>query len=744
VASLNSHPGRWGRLVSSIVRRGRRLLGRLIGDRPMPVPPHSRSLTGELPVWPSPWLMRHRLIRYRRPFGLDPAQGLLRSGSGMRPGRVDKRPQPVEGLLTSHRRMRSQPREAHPTSHMRMRPQLAKGLRTSHNNLWRPELVGALIKMHKRIRPEPVEGPSSTRSMRPETVQGLSSMRPAPLEGLIEMHKRLRPMHPEPVEGPSSTRSNMRPKAVEWPSSPRGGMRLEAVEEPSRMSLAFVERFLRYKRLSHMHPEPDERPSSMRPALVEGLGEVHKRLRPMHPEPVEGPSSMRPETVERPSGVRLSLVEGLIRVHRRIRPMHPEPLADASRSRGSVRIALVEGLIRVQRRMRPMRPETVAAATGLRINMRREAVERPNSPPGSIRTELVETPSTLRSSMRNESIEKLTSSMRPEPLDEPTSPGLSGASPSLAPPETRWHAALTKAPLESAQPLAGRWASLARIITGRTHTRYTTGPATRRALRAAGALGATTGSVIHLSRAPSARVDATVIAHELVHSRTPVQRPRFLLAAHSSHEEEERMAQRAARQVSPGGPSLHLQRAVQPLGQRPVTEVAQARELATAGRFLPGLVDTLPVTGIGGLVEAARTAAGPFAGPQTAVSGLAAAAGLPPGSFPAEMAQAAGPALSSPLSVDNWAAAPSAIAASVPPSAAGGQAGAESFGGSARDATAGGPLPVSSPAAAGSAGPGVSPSAALGVADLDCLLDALEDNVLRELERRGGRYEGVF
>ena len=117
------------------------------------------------------------------------------------------------------------------------------------------------------------------------------------------------------------------------------------------------------------------------------------------------------------------------------------------------------------------------------------------------------------------------------------------------------------------------------------------------------------------------------------------------------------MAQRTARQVSLGGTSLLLQRAVQPLGQRPVTEVAQARELGTAGRFLPGLVDTLPVTGIGGLMEAARTAVGPFAGAQTAVSGLAAAAGLAPGSFPgmAEMTQAAGASLSSPLSADPWA-----------------------------------------------------------------------------------------
>jgi hypothetical protein len=33
---------------------------------------------------------------------------------------------------------------------------------------------------------------------------------------------------------------------------------------------------------------------------------------------------------------------------------------------------------------------------------------------------------------------------------------------------------------------------------------------------------------------------------------------------------------------------------------------------------------------------------------------------------------------------------------------------------------------------------------ALGVADFDRLLEALEDNVLRDVERRGGRYEGVF
>jgi hypothetical protein len=72
---------------------------------------------------------------------------------------------------------------------------------------------------------------------------------------------------------------------------------------------------------------------------------------------------------------------------------------------------------------------------------------------------------------------------------------------------------------------------------------------------------------------------------------------------------------------------------------------------------------------------------------------------------------------------------------------------ADLSGGSPRDVRAGDPLSVPNPtvtSGSGSAPTEVSPHAALGVADLDRLIDALEDNVLRDLERRGGRYEGVF
>ena len=749
MASLNSHPGRWGRLLSSLVRRGRRLLGRLIGDRPMPVPPHSPSLTSELMVWPSSWPVRHRLLRYRRPLGQEPIQGLIRSGSRIHPAPTNERTEPLKGLIPSGSRMQ-------PGS-VNRRTEPLEGLLTSHR-MMRPALIEGLIGGHKRTHPmhsEPFERPSGPRArMRPEAVEGpstsTSSMRPALIEELIGWHKPTHPMHSEPFERPSGPHGRMRPEAVEGLRRPHSSLRRpqlvdarirghkpirpERVEGPSSPRIS-------------MRPQAVERPSSMRAVFADALSRVNKRTRPMRHEPVEGPSSppisMRPQAVERPSGMRAVFADALSRVHKRTRPMRP---------------ALAEGLIGVHKRMRPepverpsasrggTRPEHLAGP-GTSPSTRPERVDRPSERRSRMRLELVEMLGTSPSTMRPEPAESLTSSMSPEALKEPSGPHSSQRSPSVATPETRWRAALTKAPLESSQPLAGRWASLARTITGRARTRYTTGPATRRALRAAGALGATTGSVIHLSRAPSDQVeDAEVITHELAHSRTPLQRPRFLLAAHSSHDEEERVAERTARQVSQDSTSLLLQRAVQPLGQRPVTEVAQARELGTAGRFLPGLVDTLPVTGIGGLMEAARTAAGPLAGPQGAVSGLAAAAGLAPGSFPdtAQMTQAAGGALSSPLSAGQWAAAPSAVAANVPPSAAGGQAGAEPFGGSARDATDDRLLPVLGRATGGAAPAVPRPSAALGVADLDRLLDALEDNVLRELERRGGRYEGVF
>ncbi len=339
-------------------------------------------------------------------------------------------------------------------------------------------------------------------------------------------------------------------------------------------------------------------------------------------------------------------------------------------------------------------------------------------------------------------------------------------------PEARWRAAVATAPLESAQPITGRWAPVARAMTGRADTRYTSGPATRGALQAAGALGATTGTVIHLSRPPSDRAeDAAVIRHELAHSRTPVRRPRFLLAGGSGHDEEERSAQRAAHLVQHAPTLGSVQSGAAQPGSVPRSAIqtspletvqrALARGTATVdtdvlSRYPAGLVDTLPVTGIGGLMEAARTASGPYAGAGygggvTAAS-LAAATGLPPAlppalsNAPAGWTQAGGSVYSgSPGGADAGAALTGTASAGSPHGGglpAGGSPAGGGPGGSGTPA-AGGSGPVAGAASAAAAGPGAM-NAPGGVPDLDRLLEALEDNVLRELERRGGRYEGMF
>jgi len=307
---------------------------------------------------------------------------------------------------------------------------------------------------------------------------------------------------------------------------------------------------------------------------------------------------------------------------------------------------------------------------------------------------------------------------------------------------------------------------VARLITGRAETRYTAGPATRRALQAAGALGATTGTVIHLSRPPSDRAeDAAVITHELAHSRTPVLRPRFLLAGGGGHDEEERSAHRAAASFTSSAPALSP-RTVPRLVQRATSsdqvqrepidaQTAAAPEVVT--RYSSGLVDTLPVTGIGGLMEVARTATGPYfgtspAGGATSAIGLAAATGLSgspgsgsPGSGPTGWTPAGGLSRSAvgpagEVALTGAGAQASPYAAQADPAVAGGAPVAGGSGGSA-------PAPGSATpgsAAAASAGAAAAANAPGGVPDFDRLLEALEDTVLRELERRGGRFEGVF
>jgi hypothetical protein len=287
-----------------------------------------------------------------------------------------------------------------------------------------------------------------------------------------------------------------------------------------------------------------------------------------------------------------------------------------------------------------------------------------------------------------------------------TGPQHGGATRTSATPRERWEAAVRARPLETPRPLPVAFHAMATAITGRARPPlFTTGPNTRSALSAAGALGATTGTVVHLPAAPtSGPAVSAVLAHELTHTKSPVRRPRFLLSGASGLlDDDERQALAAGRDR---------------LGQA-----------TSAGA---GIVDSLPVGG-GGMGAVSEVAT------RAARAAVIEASGSPMGSAFSGMQSAAGDAFSglqgmagNAMSGLQSAAGDAAEgAASAVGDAAGSVAGA--VGGAAQ--AAGGAL-------AGAAGAGGAGAAK--PLDPDQVVEIVERRLLREIERRGGRWAGIF
>jgi hypothetical protein len=238
---------------------------------------------------------------------------------------------------------------------------------------------------------------------------------------------------------------------------------------------------------------------------------------------------------------------------------------------------------------------------------------------------------------------------------------------------------------------------MASAITGRARPPlFTTGPNTRHALAAAGALGATTGTVVHLPAVPAAGpAVSAVLAHELTHTRSPVRRPRFLLDGVSGLlDDDERQALSAGREQ---------------LGQATTTGA--------------GIVDSLPVGGgLGAVGEVATRAAR---------AAVIEASGSPMGSVFSGMQSAAGDAFSGLRG--------SAMS--------GMQAAGNAVSGAAGDvaSAASGAVDGVAHAVQGVAG-AVTDAAGAGKAalDPDQVVEIVERRLLREIERRGGRWAGVF
>jgi hypothetical protein len=270
-----------------------------------------------------------------------------------------------------------------------------------------------------------------------------------------------------------------------------------------------------------------------------------------------------------------------------------------------------------------------------------------------------------------------------------------------ATPRERWAAAVAARPLESPRPLPVAFHAMATAITGRARPPlFTTGPNTRRALAAAGALGATTGTVVHLPAAPTnGPAVSAVLAHELAHTRSPVRRPRFFLggAASGLLDDDERQALTAGKER---------------LGQA-----------ASTGA---GIVDSLPVGG-GGLGAVSEVAT------RAARAAVLEASGSPMGSAVSGMQSAAGDAFSGLPGMAGTAMSGLQGAADGAAAAAGDAAGSVSNAvGSVSNAVGG---------AAHAAG---EAAGAAKLLDPDQVVEIVERRLLREIERRGGRWAGMF
>lgn len=305
----------------------------------------------------------------------------------------------------------------------------------------------------------------------------------------------------------------------------------------------------------------------------------------------------------------------------------------------------------------------------------------------------------------------------------PATPGAL-ASPAQASPAARFEETIARRPLERPRALPQRLHPLARAVTGRaTPPKATTGAATRAALRAAGARAATTADVVHVpGRSLTTPRELGAVAHELAHTAEhPTTRngvatvaPRFLVDSLGRGADA---GERRARQVGD---------AVRAAAGRAASAPGESSAVVRP----PVDVSSLPVGGGGGPAAGglpgstvSAVAAGAHGPSPPTAAGAGAVAG--PGS---QIAEAISPASEAARDVANRASsAGTAASPAVSPTGVDvGETGAAAL----------------RPPSAGAQPSGATVAGVPG--GLDGLVDALEERVLAELERRGGRYAGVF
>lgn len=294
-------------------------------------------------------------------------------------------------------------------------------------------------------------------------------------------------------------------------------------------------------------------------------------------------------------------------------------------------------------------------------------------------------------------------------------------------PAERFVVSLREDPVQRSRDLPPFARPIARAVLGDDRIpRLATGSASRQALRRAGARAATMGRLIHLPQPlQDSPRDREVLAHELSHVGERSVLPRFLLRHTTGTQDAgERHAVQVSRLASPVGrvPSFPRSPGTTPSTPRinmasPATSVPSSPNVAGPVSRLD--VAALPVAGAGGVSRAVARSVEVHAQRMAATPSTAAPTLLSlPGHRGGQLMTAAGATATAPSRPVGQQSVPEDVTA--------GRATASST-------TTGAATSDSTTAVVG---PGE-----LGV---DRLLDALEDRVLQQLERRGGRYAGAF
>lgn len=324
----------------------------------------------------------------------------------------------------------------------------------------------------------------------------------------------------------------------------------------------------------------------------------------------------------------------------------------------------------------------------------------------------------------------------------------------------RFLAALHEAPVDPVRPVPARFAPLARAIAGPRPVAVRSGPSTTRALGRAGKRAATVGNVVHLPSSPvTAPPSAEVFAHELVHAARPSPVPRFFDDdRHSPEEDLARAAGSLMRAVQPPtdagqGPAEFIRRQAAADSRTPTFGTA-GLAVGASGGLMSALAGATPATPAANSPaakddEIRRSRAGRAAAERRKTRPATTTSSSPSSSA----ARSSSSSLPSPTTTIFRSVAGSGIvrreldSSGAPGSSIFGSNGAIAGAGNHDDGNtpvAGGLLP--SLGAAGQSANKVSNSNSPAENELiERIIDAIEERVIAELERRGRRHHpGVF